>query len=84
MNAFFPMAVEEDSDAESVAAGPTILNLPALKIWRPLPVDVLRLIEEFAQHVHSFRIILPEGFRDNNDFSFICRLCGFRCFRLSG
>ena len=86
MNAFLPMAVEEDSDAESMAADPTTLNLPALKIWRALPVDVLRLIGEFAQHVHSFGIVFPEvvwiGMK--YDYWFRCTLCGFRCFRLPG
>ena len=84
MNAFLLIEHEGASHAQTMAAEPTTLNLPALKIWRALPVDPLRLIGEFAQHVHSFRIIFPEVFRGNNDYSFICMLCGFRCFRLSG
>ena len=86
MNAFLPIEHEGASHAQTMAAEPTTLNLPALKIWRALPVDVLRLIGEFAQHVHSFGIIFPEvvyhGMK--HEYSFLCTLCGFRCFRLPG
>ena len=86
MNAFKLIEHEGASHAQTMAAEPTTLNLPALKIWRDLPVDPLRLIGKFAEHVHSFKIIFPEvvfqGMK--NDYSFLCTLCGFRCFRLSG
>ena len=51
--------------------------LPALQTWRALPVEPLRLITEFARNVYDFRKVYPDGFRDNNEYRYVCRLCGF-------
>ena len=61
----------------------TTFHLPALKIWNALPVEPLRLIEWFALHEHKFQIMFPDGFRDNNEYTCVCRVCGYSLWRAS-
>ena len=55
--------------------------LPALRTWRTLPAEPLRLITEFAKHVHDYHIVYPDGLRDNNEYSQVCRRCGYYMFQ---
>ena len=56
---------------------PTSIMLPAVRIWKTLPVDPLRLIAAFAKHVHDFRQVFPVGPRDNGEYTLVCRHCGY-------
>ena len=54
--------------------------LPALRTWRTLPAEPLRLIADFVKHVHDYHIVYPDGLRDNNEYTHVCRLCGYYTF----
>ena len=49
--------------------------LPAVRIWKTLPADPLRLIAAFAEHVHDYHTVFPDGARDNGEHNQVCRLC---------
>ena len=64
-------------DEATIATYP--LNVPALKsLYRALPREVLRRIGIFAEHTHVFCHVIPTGPRDNNEYTLICRTCGYR------
>ena len=46
--------------------------LPALRTWRTLPAEPLRLIADFAKHVHDYDKVYPDGLRDNTDACVAC------------
>ena len=51
--------------------------LPAVRIWKTLPADPLRLIAAFAEHVHDYHKVFPDGPRDNGEYNLVCRHCGY-------
>ena len=55
--------------------------LPALRTWRTLPAEPLRLITEFAKHVHDYQKVFSDGPRDNNEYTHVCRQCGYYTFQ---